>query len=169
MKLRQFYVNDQPATMAEGPMRRPTGWNGEFLIKGNEPWAADGPGKAPDGLRFSKTDLPKVSNPPDLEFQQQEVWTIQRVGVRGMVDAGKDWAFPLDQPAAAITTKLAWGCDFNAGAGTRLYNAYEFISKPGDFYFNTATGWLYYKPRAEEDMTKVQALAGTVPGRRSCW
>ena len=33
-----------------------------------------------------------------------------------------------------------------------LENAYELLDQPGEFYYNPATKWLYYKPRAGEDL-----------------
>ncbi|GMU52457.1 MAG: hypothetical protein AMXMBFR33_16030 [Candidatus Xenobia bacterium] len=39
---------------------------------------------------------------------------------------------------------------------TRFENALEFLDEPGEWYLNSATGVLYYKPRAGEDMATAE-------------
>lgn len=87
-KLRQLILNGRPAILAEGPTVKPLGWRGEFVIKGDEPWAADGAGKAPDGYAFKKSDLSVLaqSNPADFEFRQPRTWTIQYLCFRDLLN-----------------------------------------------------------------------------------
>jgi hypothetical protein len=158
-KIRQLYVNDKPATMAMSQGLKLYGWRGTFTVKGDEPWAADGADTAPDGIALMKADLPAMrSNPSDLEFLQKKNWMCLRLGIRGIQGGDKQWTMLFEQPAAAIASKFLWGCELDDKRMSYLANAYEYISKPGDFYYNTATGWLYYKPRAGEDMSKAEAV-----------
>lgn len=39
---------------------------------------------------------------------------------------------------------------------SRFENAYEFLDEPGEWYFDEASGWLYYIPRPGEDMATAQ-------------
>ena len=41
-------------------------------------------------------------------------------------------------------------------------NAYEFLDAEGEFYLNTQSDALFYKPRAGEDMTKAEVMVPTV-------
>jgi hypothetical protein len=41
-------------------------------------------------------------------------------------------------------------------------NAYEFLDGEGEFYLNTQTNTLYYKPRKGEDMSSVEVVVPTV-------
>ncbi|MFO1312864.1 MAG: hypothetical protein U1F41_12460 [Burkholderiales bacterium] len=40
---------------------------------------------------------------------------------------------------------------------SRFENAYEFLDEPGEWYLDGAGGWLYYIPRADEDMLAASA------------
>lgn len=52
---------------------------------------------------------------------------------------------------------------------TRFENTYEFLDKPGEWYLNESTGWLYYIPRKGEKMAtavvELPLLEALVDGR----
>jgi len=160
-KLRQLYVNGVPADMAfYGKTINPKGWRMKFKISGNESWAADA-GEAYEGMAFSAEDLPQVAHPEDMELQQRRTWTIQRVNVNSITNgAAGEKILILDRAFVAIGQKLAWNCGFSMKKWKEcyLYNALEFVDKPGEFYFDKNTDTVYYKPRQGEDMTKAEVI-----------
>ena len=71
-KLRQFFVNDVPATMAANKrVLVPSGWYGKFVVTGEEPWAV-GPGGAHEGIKFPRGYFPHIARPQDLETAAAE-------------------------------------------------------------------------------------------------
>ena len=159
-KLRQLCVNGKSAAIAEGPVVKPLAWSGEFIITGKEPWAVNGPGKAPDGYRIRKTDLPAMPNthPPDVEFRQTRTWNHHWLCFREIKEDGGDWFAGFGQPAAAAATNIEPWIRLSMAPIT-LFNAYEFIDQAGEFYHNTHTGTLYYKPHPGEDMATATVIA----------
>ena len=158
-KLRQLYVNSVPAKLATMRKRVPAqGGVGAFVVKGDESWALAS-GTAVDGVHFKKTDFPTVARPTDLELESQSTWTSCRVCVREMKETGDGWDFLLEQPMAAILQNQGWGTAFNPKTAISVFNAYEFVDEPGEFYFNRATQTLYYLPRPGEQMSDAEVIA----------
>ena len=157
-KLRQLYVNGQPAKMArlKSQVKGQSGY-GEFIINGDEPWAFS-PGKTADGVRVLKSDLPSVAHPKDLEIRGQTTWTMNRFGIRGIQDEGDSWVLLFDQPAAAMAQNQLWGT-FDPRTELDVFNAREFLTQPGEFYFDRTGQTLYYFPRTGEQMDHVEAIA----------
>jgi hypothetical protein len=157
-KLRQLYVNGVPAKMAELKHQvKGQGGYGQFIVKGNEPWAFT-PGQADDGVRVLKSDLPLVAHPEDLEIRNQTTWSMNRFDLRGIKDAGDSWILLFDQPAGAMAEHQNW-VTFDPTAALAVFNAREFLTEPGEFYFDRAAKTLYYRPRPGEQMDHVEAIA----------
>ena len=158
-KLRQLYVNGLPAQMAQRKKRvQGRGGFGEVVIKGDEPWAFTA-GKRADGVKILKSDFPMVACPSDLEVRSQTTWTMNRLSVRGAVEDGENWGLLLEQPMGVIAFTQPSGTAFNPGHSLDVFNAYEFLSAPGEFYFNRAAHTLYYMPRPGEDMRTADVVA----------
>jgi hypothetical protein len=161
-KLRQLYVNGVPADMAfYGKKIIPKGWRMKFKITGKESWAAE-PGNAYEGIAFAAKDLPKIAHPEDLELQQIRTWTIQRVNVAAIKDGENgEKIVVLERPFAAIGQRMAWGCEISMRRKKEcyLYNALEFVDKPGEFYFDKSSDTVYYKPRKGDNMATAKAIA----------
>ena len=161
-KVRQLYVNGRAADMAMfGKALRTLGWRGSVVVTGKEPWALDA-GKAGKGFAFKAAEFPHVAHPEEMEFQQRRTWTIQRVNVAAVEWSGTEALVVLGQPAGAIAQHLGWGCGLSPRE-CYFYNAYEFIDRPGEFYFDRAAKTLYYMPRAgqdgkPEDMTRADVV-----------
>jgi hypothetical protein len=136
------------------------GGYGEFIVNGNEPWAFTA-GKTADGVRVLKTDFPQVAQPKDLEIRGQTTWTMNRFGIRGILDEGDSWVLLFDQPAAAMAQNQLWGT-FSSSLDLDVFNAREFLTEPGEFYFDRTGGTLYYIPRAGEQMDHVEVIAPIV-------
>jgi hypothetical protein len=163
-KIRQLYVNGVPAKMAEYDKKlTPNGWYGSFKITGGESWAREA-GSSHEGLTFNAEDIPDVANPEDLELQQRELWTIQRTDVKTIkkLEDGKK-AVILPRACAAIGFHIGWQpINARRKESITLYNALEFLDKPGEFYFDHKKSTVYYMPRKNEDMSEAKTIIPTI-------
>jgi hypothetical protein len=77
----------------------------------------------------------------------------------------------LQQPYGAIAQSPGWNAGFSVTGTHTLFNAFEFLNSPGQFYFDKTARTLYYYIRPGENMAtadvqapvveKVIAIAGT--------
>lgn len=161
-KLRSLFVNGARAEMAAAQFKGLGGW-GQFVIRGDEPWA-ETPGHTIDGVLFNPGALTGFAHPEDMEIQQNKTWTSVVIGVRGIAREGDRMVAKFQQPYGAIAATLAWHCYFDPNKPFTLRNAYELLTKPGQFYFDRATHTLYYHPRAGEDMATAHVVAPMAEG-----
>ncbi|HSY18436.1 MAG TPA: hypothetical protein VK815_08885 [Candidatus Acidoferrales bacterium] len=156
-KLRNLFVNGTRATMAQAEFKGQGAW-GEFVVKGNEPWA-ETPGKTLDGIKFDAADVPQLTNAGDVELLQHRTWNFLVLCARDVTTEGSNTVIKLQQPYGAIAATMAWGCNLNPSSKFTIRNAYEFLNRPGQFYFNRVTHTLYYYAREGEDMSKAVVIA----------
>ncbi len=129
---RQFYVNGERAIRARG-----ADYPAKFL-------------KTKTGFDFADADFPYANlnswqNQTDLEFVSLYNWTVAR-------------CHPVSISDKSIV--LQSNCfDENSWSNgiSWIENAYELLDSPGEWYFNRADGYLYYKPKITEDITKIKA------------
>ncbi len=90
----------------------------------------------------------------DLEFAFENNWMHDRCMVTSVKDLGGGTIqFNMsDEVWKQLTTKNY----FSSAKPTYMENAYEFIDEGGEWYLDTHEGYLYYKPRAFEDMKKTR-------------
>ena len=163
-KLRQLYVNGKPAQMAR-LKKSPRGGTpyGAFLVKGDEPWVLSGfiqfKGTNADGISYPVSAMPDVAIPSDLEVRDSHGWMDNRLCIRAMKDEGDKRILLFEQPMGAIAQKQLWNTAFNFGGPMEIFNAREFLTDPGEFYFDRAAQTLYYMPRPGEDLAKAQVVA----------
>jgi hypothetical protein len=155
-KLRSLYVNGVRAAMTHADFKGQGPW-GEFVIKGDEPWA-ETPGKTLDGVEFDSAEVPVFKNPEDVELLQHRTWNFLVLGVRDAVRDDGHTVLKLQQPYGAIAATLAWHCYVDPKGAFTIRNAYELMKEPGEFYFNRATHTLYYFSRGE-DMAHATVIA----------
>ena len=157
-KLRQLYVNDKPATLSRYKKTvKGLGGYGKFEVKGDEPWA-NRAGAEIDGVRVNSSEMPVVTHPDDLEILSQTTWTTSRLCVRAILNKDDQQVLLLAQPFAAISQSMGSGTAFGLKADYSLFNAKEFLSEPGEFYFDRYSGILYYKPREGEDLLSAKIV-----------
>jgi hypothetical protein len=156
-KLRSLYVNGVRASLTRADFKGQGPW-GEFIVKGDEPWA-ETPGKTLDGIRFNSAELPVFSNASDVEVLQHRVWNFLVMGAREMSVEGNYTVVKLQQPYGAIAATMAWHCNLDPTNKFTLRNAYELLKSPGQFYFNRATHTLYYFAKQGEDMSAATVIA----------
>ncbi|AZQ33079.1 right-handed parallel beta-helix repeat-containing protein [Streptomyces cyaneochromogenes] len=159
-KLRALYVDGKRAQMASKTIDS-AGCQGTYSVTaGQAPWAWES-GSHCDGAKYSLSDLPAIAaNQDDVEIKSATTWTTAIVGVRQITTSsdGANRVAQFQQPGAAIAQAPPYG-PFKAGGSHTFMNAYEFLDKPGEFYFNKTTHTLYYYKSGSEDMTTAEVFA----------
>lgn len=160
-KLRALYVNGKRAQMASKTVNSAGCYGTYSITAGQAPWAWES-GSQCDGAKYSLSDLPAVAaNQDDVEIKSATTWTTAIVGVRQITTSsdGANRVALFQQPGAAIAQGPPNG-RFNAGSGSHTFmNAYEFLDRPGEFYFDRMSHTLYYYKSGSEDMTSAQVFA----------
>jgi hypothetical protein len=159
-KLRNLYVNDRRASMTHKQVRSKGGY-GTFRVSAGEADWAWVSGEGSDGASYSMTDVPEISmNPDDLEIINGTTWNENIVCVRDVVTTpDNNRALMFQQPYGVIAQLPGWGAGFSVSGTHTLYNAFDFMKSPGEFYFDKSSGTLYYSPRDGEDMSTAEVEA----------
>ncbi|MDH7461732.1 hypothetical protein QEG73_10600 [Chitinophagaceae bacterium 26-R-25] len=101
-------------------------------------------------------------NQHDIEFVYDVVFTAPREELDSIIHNDSTTTFKMKQPG--------WGFVTNRG-GTSLSqkylpwyveNAYELLDAEGEWYLDRASDFLYYKPKAGEDMVTSEVIAPVV-------
>lgn len=159
-KLRALYVNGERAQMASKTINSAGCYGTYSVTAGQAPWAWES-GSQCDGAKYSLSDLPAVAaNQDDVEIKSATTWTTAIVGVRQITTSsdGANRVALFQQPGAAIAQGAPYG-PFKANGSHTFMNAYEFLDKPGEFYFNKTTHTVYYYKSGSEDMTTADVFA----------
>lgn len=159
-KLRALYVNGKRAEMASKTINTAGCYGTYTVTAGQAPWAWES-GSQCDGAKYSLSDLPAIaSNQDDVEIVSATTWTTAIVGVRQITTSsdGANRVALFQQPGAAIAQAPPYG-PFRASGSHTFMNAYEFLDKPGEFYFDKTTHTVYYYKSGSEDMTTAKAFA----------
>ena len=159
-KLRNLYVNDVRAAMTRKVVAS-KGGTGTYTVKAGQASWAWASGSGSDGAKYSLTDLPAfASNLDDLEIVNGTTWNENVVCVRDVVTTSDNYrALLFQQPYGAIAQLPGWNAGFSVTGTHTIYNAYEFLNGPGQFFFDKTTSTLYYYPRAGEDMATADVEA----------
>ena len=109
-------------------------------------------------------DVPAIaSNKDDLEIINGTTWNENIVCVRDVVTTSDNFRGLLfQQPYGAIAQLPGWNAGFSVSGTHTIYNAFEFLNAPGQFYFDKTTGTLYYYPRSGENMATADVQAPVV-------
>lgn len=151
-KLRNLYVNDKRALMTSKRVSSQGGSGTYSVTSGQADWAWTN-GSAADGLRYSENDVPAIaSNKDDLEVVNGTTWNENIVCTRDVTTVNGSRVLLLQQPYGAIAQQPGWNSGFSPTGTHTIYNAFEFLSQPGQFYFDKTEKTLYYYPREDEDM-----------------
>ncbi|MFI2207948.1 hypothetical protein ACH47Z_46510 [Streptomyces sp. NPDC020192] len=159
-KLRALYVNGKRAQMASKTINS-AGCYAQYNVPTPLPsWAWEG-GQTCDGAKYSLSDLPAIaSHQDDVEIRTATTWTTAIVGVKQITTSsdGANRVAMFQEPGAAIA-QGAYNGNFQATGTQTFMNAYEFLDKPGEFYFDKSTHTLYYYKSSSDDMTTAQVFA----------
>lgn len=162
-KLRNLYVNDARASMTSKTVNAAGGYGTYAVTAGQASWAWVS-GSSSDGVKYGTFDVPNISNnKDDLEIVNRTTWNENIVCVRDVVTTPDNYrALLLQQPYGAIAQLPGWGAAFSTSGSHTIYNAFEFLNAPGEFYFDKSTGTLFYYPKAGEDMATADVEAPVV-------
>ena len=159
-KLRNLYVNDRRATMTSKVVASKGGYGTYSVKAGQASWAWVS-GSNSDGAKYSASDVPEIaSNKDDLEIINGTTWNENIVCVRDVLTTPEnDRALLFQQPYGAIAQLPGWNAGFAVSGTHTIYNAFEFLKSPGQFFFDKTTQTLYYYPRSGEDMATADVQA----------
>ena len=161
-RLRQLYVNDERAYMPSRRIRGQGGYGTYTITEGEGDYAWTDLTQS-DGVKFNPSDLPAdIKNPSDIEVQTRSTWTTATVAIRGVENHDGFTVALFEQPYGAMAQNLMWGTNYNPGKDNYVYNIFEFLDEPGEFYFDRAEQKLYYWPREGEDMATAEVYAPEV-------
>ncbi|HEX2927999.1 MAG TPA: carbohydrate-binding protein [Ruminiclostridium sp.] len=158
-KLRYLFVNDKRAQMTKKTVKGQGGYGTYTVTKGQASWAWTS-GSNSDGVKYNTSDVPEItSNKDDLEIVNGSTWNENVVCTRDVITSGSSRVLLLQQPYGAMAQLPGWGAAFTTTSTHTIYNAFEFLNSPGQFYFNKTTKTLYYYARSGENMATADVEA----------
>lgn len=159
-KLRNLYVDDARAVMANETVTA-AGGHGTYSVDGGQTNWAWASGSNSDGVKYGLADVPDIAaNEDDLEIVNGTTWNENIVCVREVITTPDNYrGLLLQQPYGAIAQLPGWNAGFSVNGTHTIFNAFEFLDEPGEFYFDKSSGTLYYYPRPGEDMATAEVAA----------
>jgi hypothetical protein len=132
---RQLYVNGVRGTRARTPFK-PAGFT-----------------KTTNGYTVGIAGMENWGNITDMEVIGQGEWRdihCHPSSISGGVIIIQSWCWNQSNIIARV------------GNPHYIENAYELLDEEGEWYYNKATGAMYYKPRAGENLSATQVVIGNV-------
>lgn len=159
-KLRNLYVNDVRALMTSKKVTARGGYGNYSVTAGQAAWAWTSGSKS-DGVKYDLSEVPAITNnKDDLEIVNGTTWNENIVCVRDVISTSDNYrALLLQEPYGAIAQTPGWGAGFAVNGTHTIYNAYEFLNSPGQFYFDKTSKTLYYYIRPGENMDTADVEA----------
>lgn len=160
-KLRALYVNGERASMTSKVIK-PVGSIGSYSVtKGQADWAWHSRSGMSAGTKFA-ADCPlsaDTRNPHNIELDSSSRWARQVVCVDYLNKAadGTVEAY-LQMPYGAFAQNLGWNTAYTAASDNTVTNVFEWLSNPGEFYFDEEGSMLYYIPREGEDINNAEVV-----------
>lgn len=154
IETRQLYVNGTRATRA----RSAGGTSSLTFVKASGYTAT---GSVTAGI---VTPMHNWGNQSDIEFVYKIVWTTPRAAVSSITNDGTTTTINMDTTGwGYVTSKggTSVGDSANNANGVVWYveNAYELLDAEGEWYLDRSTDYIYYKPRANEDISSSEIIA----------
>ncbi|CAM4487163.1 putative repeat protein (TIGR02543 family) [Paenibacillus endophyticus] len=158
-KLRALYVNGERSYMTSKSLSSPGSYGTYTVTAGQADWAWQG-GSVAAGTKFTASQLPITTrNHSDIELVTQMTWNKVIVGVDEIIDiGGGQVAAMLQQPYGALAQRINWS-PYRPNGTQEVYNVFEWLTQPGQFYFDRSAQTLYYYPRAGENMATAEVIA----------
>ena len=159
-KLRAIYVNGVRASMTKRT-GTPLKAVGTYTVtKGQADWAWISGSKSAGNVFATSFGLPAdTRNPQNIELESGSTWIKQRICAASLVeDADGHTQVNFQMPYAAIAQNTGWGTGYNPTGSNDVSNVFEWLSSPGEFYFDQAGSTLYYIPREGENMATAEVI-----------
>ena len=171
-KLRAIYVNDKRANMTLSPTitsgnRTTTGTPTVSFNGTNNPWAWQNGSNIPAAIVFSASVglTPQTKNPQNIEAESLggARWARPFVCFASIEAAPaasnmSGTMLRFQMPYAAISQSLSNNTQYNPNNNQVIRNAFEFLNKRGDFYFDQNASTLYYIPLEGEDINTAEVV-----------
>lgn len=172
-KLRAIYVNDKRANMTVSPTitsgnRTTTGVPTVSFDGTNNPWAWQNGSEIKGAIVFGTGSglTPNTKNPQNIEAESLggARWarpfvcfaSAEKAPPASNMSDGTMLRFQM--PYAAISQSLGNNTQYNPNNDQVIRNAFEFLNKRGDFYFDQAESTLYYIPLEGEDINTADVV-----------
>ncbi|MCK9861479.1 Ig-like domain-containing protein [Paenibacillus sp. ATY16] len=174
-KLRAIYVNDKRANMTTSPQiastgRTVTGTPTVSFTSADNPWAWQNGSNIRAGIVFDASVglTTETKNPQNIEAESMggstARWARPFVTFASIEEAPAASNKPggvmlrFQMPYGAVSQSLGNNTQYNPGNNQVIRNAFEFLNKRGDFYFDQAESTLYYIPLAGEDINTADVV-----------
>ncbi len=157
-KLRALYVNGNRCYMTSKTIHG-IGKSGVYNVTaGSADWAWL------NGSVYSQVRLPSNSisattrNQDDIEMVTKSTWNTTTVCAEKVESESNATVVTLQMPYGALAQTLGWGNEFQFTKDITVYNVFEWLKNPGEFYFDKSAHKLYYYPREGEDLNKADVV-----------
>ena len=157
-KLRALYVNGKRCYMTSNVVKAKGGIKPQAITENQADWAWVS-GEPFSAVKFGKNDLPAgTRNPDDIELMTQTRWNTTIVCVESLEKSGLNTVANLQMPYAAFAQTLGWGNEYQFQKNNMIYNVFEWLDEPGEFYFDKTEHKLYYFARENENMSEADVV-----------
>lgn len=158
-KLRAIYVNGQRAAMTKKTASASTtGCTTGSVTAGAADYVWNNRSGFYTQNRFANTVFPVgTRNQRNIELETQTTWNRAIVCVDNLVQSG-DYTFAnFQMPYGGLAQTIGWA-DYKPSGSQTIYNVFEWLANPGEFYFDQAASTLYYIPRDGENINTAQVV-----------
>lgn len=152
LRFRQLWVNDLKAVRANSL--------GDGTL--DRILSAD---KEKEEMRIPVPDV-EFKDIQGLEFIIHQWWAIANLRVKSLEVTGDQAKLTFHQPESRIEFEHPWPAPFideekkyNGNSAFYFANSIRLLNQPGEWYADYQAGKVYYWPRADEDMTRANAVA----------
>lgn len=149
--VRNLYVNDYPAIRAKS----------EYAFR-----CSDFLGQSDEytGVTVKDQYFPKsFERPQDLELVWELVWETQRTPVNEIAYNGDIIELSINTDLIKRNSSTST-TGFGPGKQFYLENALELLDVPGEFYYNSEDGYIYYYPFENEILSECEIYVGASQG-----
>ena len=154
---RQLYVNGERETRA----RSAGGVTGLKFISVKSGTYEVGTGYTGAGhIKVAGVDAPMDAwgNPGGIEFIYNKIWTAPRSPVESISYDGTNTTVTMKDPGWSYITNRGVTSIGAADSPWYIENAYELLDQPGEWYLDKSTSYVYYKPKADQNLATSQVV-----------
>ncbi|MFE2061117.1 RICIN domain-containing protein [Streptomyces sp. NPDC059467] len=148
LNFRQMYVGGVRATRARFP-----DIGTDFQLQGSD--------KTNKLLKVLSSQVSNWNNLGQVEMMLETQWGESYLRLKSISTAGSTANLSIQDHEAGILFQRPWP-QLADGSPFHFENAHEFLNEPGEFYVDTSTQTVYYKPRPGENMSSVNVQVPTL-------
>ncbi|OAS16438.1 Ig-like domain-containing protein [Paenibacillus oryzisoli] len=130
--------------------------NGVRAIRARSEGGLINAAKTATGYTSDDTMLANYHRIGDLEMVFNDLWSNSRVKVESVNVSGSKTQITMKNPGWTASSVRGLS---SVTVPVYYENAYELLDQEGEWYFDPSDGYLYYKPRAWEDLATAQVTA----------